>query len=143
MTRWSAFLAFFLITHTPARAEQKPCVETETTIVCKKDGFRVLTDGLIDAQKRAALAQIEKTSAEEERANVQKALDACLALPPPAPPAPPKSNTLPLIGFALGAIGAGFVVAGPMTNMDVTGKVSLSLVGLASVVSGFFLVTSE
>lgn len=118
--------------------EPPPCHGTKTTVVCTRDGFKVLTRNIIDLQGQVKELELRLGAARSDADDAKKALDACVASIPP--PAPPKSVVKPAIGYGLTVLGAAALALAPVLDATTGTKATVALGGVGGLVGGFVLV---
>lgn len=133
-----AILATLLTCKVALGEEPPPCHGTKTTVVCTKDGFKVLTRTLIDLQGQVKELELKLGAAQADAVDAKKALDAAVAAIPPPPP--PKPVWKPVTGFALGIIGGAAVIAAAALDTSASTRVALAAAGVGAAGVGFVLV---
>lgn len=134
----------------PARADDACRREPDGRVTCTGPGFGALVDVAQVARADAARCGVERDSCRAQLGRVQLELDSCdaepvveLPVPPPVPPPAAQSRVLPLVGFAVGVVGAlavGAVASSTLrAGLDVS-PVGLGIAGVAAVAVGAVLV---
>lgn len=108
---------------------------------CTSDGFKTLTDAIISARAEASKCKLQLDACGADAEEREAALDACqAALAAVPPPEPPRSPMRPLIGYALGVVGASALTVALLASVDATPRAVIGTLGLASVAGGAVLV---
>lgn len=126
-------------TEAPPAGPPPACHREGSTVVCDAEGFRLLTEAVLEARTNAKLCGAQLEAAQGRLVDARAAVVACTAAPVPeaVPPAPPvrPSATWPLLGLAAGVVGAMGLAAAvtapwPDGGRYLTGGAGLALLGL-------------
>lgn len=125
------------------RAEE-PCRNEPGQVICSAEGFKRLTDIIIQTKAKADKCDLRLADATKDAERLFAEVDACHSLVQTIPPLPPPpSATRPLTGYALGILGT-ISLAG-MAVMDVPSGVRfpVMLVGFGLLGTGAILVLPQ
>ena len=124
-----------------ARADDAPCRRDGDRVSCTADGFKTLTNLVVEHRARADKCELRLVDAKKDTEDMVAALHACeAALAAVPPPEPPRSPMRPLIGYALGVVGASALTVALLASVDATPRAVIGTLGLASVAGGAVLV---
>lgn len=125
----------------PARADEPPCRKDGDRVSCSADGFKVLTDLVVQHRSRADKCELQLKDAQADTADMTTALHACqAALAAVPPPKPPPSATKPLLGYAAGVVGTMALVVALAVDMPPTARAVVGATGIAGLGVGVVLV---
>lgn len=127
-----AILLNSLMISFPARADDAPCRRDGDRVSCAADGFKKLTDLVVEHRARADKCEIRLVDALADAKDIEVELHACQAALVAVPPCPPKKSPVrPMLGVAAAVAGTVLLSAGLMA--DVPGSVRLPLAGIGLV----------
>lgn len=125
------------------RAEE-PCRADGERVTCTSEGFKRLTDIIIQTKARADKCDLRLTDSVNDADRLIVELDACHAALAAIPPPPPRPTaTKPLTGYALGVLGT--VSLAGLAVMDVPAGVRfpVMLLGFGMLGAGAVLVLPQ
>ena len=125
---------------TPAKAEDACRYERDGRVSCSADGFKTLTDLVIQHRGRADKCELRLATALKDvvdeghlRQECQVALDAVQPCPPPASP------VWPMLGLGAGVLGTFLMSGALLADVPVSARFPMGLAGLALVGGGIVL----
>lgn len=131
-----------VVAATPSlRAEDACRWEPNGRVSCSADGFKVLTDQLVQHKARAdkcELRLVENLKSLDENLAMLRSCQAVLADVKPCPP--PKSPLLPMLGLGAGVLGSMLVVGGVVADVPASARFPMLLIGVAGIGGGAVLV---
>lgn len=124
-----------------ARADDAPCRRDGDRVSCTAEGFKTLTDLVVEHRARADKCELRLVDAKKDTEDMVVALHACqaaLAAVPPCPP--PKSPIKPLLGVAAAVAGTVLLSVGLVADVPDSVRLPLAGVGLAGIGGSIVLV---
>lgn len=124
-----------------ARADDAPCRREGDRVSCTTEGFKTLTDLVVEHRARADKCELRLADAKKDTEDMVAALHACeaaLAAVPPCPP--PKSPVRPMLGVAAAVAGTVLLSAGLVADVPGSARLSLAGAGLVGIGGSIVLV---
>lgn len=124
-----------------ARADDAPCRREGDRVSCAADGFKKLTDLVVEHRARADKCELRLVDALADTKDVEVELHACQAAMAAVKPCPPlKSPIRPLLGVAAAVAGTVLLSAGLVADVPSSVRLPLAGVGLAGIGGAIVLV---
>ena len=124
-----------------ARADDAPCRREGDRVSCAADGFKKLTDLVVEHRARADKCELRLVDALADTKDVEVELHACrAALAAVPPPAPPKSPVKPLLGVGAAVVGTVLLSVSLAADLPETFRLPLAGVGLVGIGGAVVLV---
>ena len=137
MIRLMLLTTFLLIS--TARSEDKPCRRLDTgEVACTEEGFKKLTDHLLDLKAMVAQQQLALENVNTDKAEMERVATACQKALADVPP--PPSQTRLALGYGLGVMSTIALTVSPLPNSTDL-RVGLAAAGLVGLISGYLLTT--
>lgn len=142
----NSLIPFFVTTGMAIRSPraEEPCRNEAGQVICSAEGFKRLTDIIIQTKAKADKCDLRLADATKDAERLFAEVDACHNLARTIPPLPPPPSAMrPLTGYALGILGT-ISLAG-MAVMDVPSGVRfpVMLVGFGLLGTGAVLVLPQ
>jgi len=134
------WLSLTIFWRMPARSEEQPCRYEGDRVSCTKDGFKSLTEILIQHRSRADKCEVvladERKNAEQEAA----ILASCQEIVAAIKPCPPKRSPVwPLAGIGAAVVGTVLLSAGFVANVPDSARLVIIGSGVSAIAGGVIL----
>jgi len=126
---------------TPSARAEDACRYEGERVSCSRDGFKTLTDLVIQHRARADKCELRLVDAARDAADEQSLRQQCqVALGSIKPCPPPASPVWPLLGLGAGVVGSFLISGAFVAPVPDSARFPVALVGMGLIGGGIVLV---